>query len=214
MRISGEHVLERPVALVWDALLDPVVLVGTIPGCSRLERLPGDAGEHAYAMTVTAGVAAIKGTYDGTCTLGDLVEHESLTMHLQGAGAPGTVDARVAVRFEPAEGGTRITYDADATVGGMVGGVGQRMLTSVSRRMAAEFFGNVAAALAGGPAPAAVAPAVAGAAEREQPGTVYTTTGAGPDATAAGSAFWQGVATGAGLVLLGVFAGARWTRRP
>lgn len=214
MRISGEHVLERPVALVWDALLDPVVLVGTIPGCSRLERLPGDAGEHAYAMTVTAGVAAVKGTYDGTCTLGDLVEHESLTMHLQGAGAPGTVDARVAVRFEPAEGGTRITYDADATVGGMVGGVGQRMLTSVSRRMAAEFFGNVAAALAGGPAPAAVAPAVAGAAEREQPGTVYTTTGAGPDATAAGSAFWQGVATGAGLVLLGVFAGARWTRRP
>lgn len=214
MRISGEHVLERPVALVWDALLDPVVLVGTIPGCSRLERLPGDAGEHAYAMTVTAGVAAIKGTYDGTCTLGDLVEHESLTMHLQGAGAPGTVDARVAVRFEPAEGGTRITYDADATVGGMVGGVGQRMLTSVSRRMAAEFFANVADALAGGPAPAAVAPAVAGAAEREQPGTVYTTTGAGPDATAAGSAFWQGVATGAGLVLLGVFAGARWTRRP
>ena len=214
MRISAEHLLAQPVARVWDALLDPVVLVGTIPGCSRLERLAGADGEHAYAMTVTAGVAAIKGTYDGTCTLRDLVEHESLTMHLQGAGAPGTVDARVAVRFEDADGGTRITYDADATVGGMVGGVGQRMLTSVSRRMAGEFFGNVATALAGGPTPAAVAPSVAGAAEREQPGTVYTTTGPGPDAFATGNAFWQGVATGAGLVLLGVFAGARWTRRP
>ena len=214
MRISAEHLLAQPVARVWDALLDPVVLVGTIPGCSRLERLAGADGEHAYAMTVTAGVAAIKGTYDGTCTLRDLVEHESLTMHLQGAGAPGTVDARVAVRFEDADGGTRITYDADATVGGMVGGVGQRMLTSVSRRMAGEFFGNVATALAGGPTPAAVAPSVAGAAERAQPGTVYTTTGPGPDAFATGNAFWQGVATGAGLVLLGVFAGARWTRRP
>ncbi len=217
MRISGEHVLQRPVAQVWDALLDPVVLVGTIPGCSRLERLPGAEGEHAYAMTVTAGVASIKGTYDGTCTLGDLVEHESLTMHLQGAGAPGTVDARVAVRFEAVQDdgdGTRISYDADATVGGMVGGVGQRMLTSVSRRMAGEFFGNVATALAGGPAPAAVAPAVAGAAEREQPGTVYTSTGPGPSAAGATNAFWQGVATGAGLVLVGVYAGARWTRRP
>lgn len=214
MRISGEHALERPVAQVWDALLDPVVLVGTIPGCSRLERLPGADGEHAYAMTVTAGVAAIKGTYDGTCTLADLVEHESLTMHLQGAGAPGTVDARVAVRFAAVDGGTVITYDADATVGGMVGGVGQRMLTSVSRRMAGEFFGNVATALAGGPAPAAVAPAVAGVAEREQPGTVYTSTGPGPDASVSADGFWQGVATGAGLVLLGVFAGARWSRRP
>ena len=214
MRISAEHLLAQPVARVWEALLDPVVLVGTIPGCSRLERLAGADGEHAYAMTVTAGVAAVKGTYDGTCTLRDLVEHESLTMHLQGAGAPDTVDARVAVRFEDADGGTRITYEADATVGGMVGGVGQRMLTSVSRRMAGEFFGNVATALAGGPTPAAVAPSVAGAAEREQPGTVYTTTGPGPDAFAAGNGFWQGVATGAGLVLLGVFAGARWTHRP
>ena len=33
----------------------------TIPGCERLEA----TGENAYAMTVTAGVAAIKGTYAG-----------------------------------------------------------------------------------------------------------------------------------------------------
>ena len=49
------------------------------------------------------------------------------------------------VRFEGNPDGTttRVSYDADAVVGGMVGGVGQRMLTCVSRRMAAEFFGNV-----------------------------------------------------------------------
>ena len=38
----------------------------------------------------------------------------------------------------------------------MIGGVGQRMLTRVSRRMAGEFFGNVDAAIAGGPVAAAV----------------------------------------------------------
>ena len=96
-------------------------------------------------MTVTAGVAAIKGTYSGACTLTDLTPHESLVMSLSGAGAPGTIDATVQVGFSDAdEGGTRISYDADAVVGGMVGGVGQRMLTSVSRRMANEFFDNVA----------------------------------------------------------------------
>ena len=145
MKITGSDVVPFPVARVWDALLDPQVLVGTIPGCERLET----TGEHTYDMTVTAGVAAIKGTYAGTCALSDLKQHESLVMRLQGAGAPGTVDATVNVYFgEPEPGHTKIDYDADAVVGGMVGGVGQRMLTSVSKRMAAEFFANVGAAIA------------------------------------------------------------------
>ena len=123
------------------------MLVRTIPGCERLEA----TGENAYAMTVTAGVASIKGTYAGSCELRDLVEHESLVMKLDGAGAPGTIGATVNVRFTPEGSTTRVSYDADAVVGGMIGGVGQRMLTSVSRRMAGEFFGNVDAAIAGGP---------------------------------------------------------------
>ncbi|MCW2738167.1 carbon monoxide dehydrogenase subunit G, partial [Nocardioides sp.] len=146
MKFTQEFVLAAPVAQAWDALLDPAVLVRTIPGCERLE----STGENAYAMTVTAGVASIKGTYAGSCALRDLVEHESLVMKLDGAGAPGTIGATVNVRFTPEGSSTRISYDADAVVGGMIGGVGQRMLSSVSKRMAGEFFGNVDAVLAGG----------------------------------------------------------------
>ena len=154
MKFTGENVLAAPVEQAWDALLDPAVLVRTIPGCEKLEA----TGENAYAMTVTAGVASIKGTYAGSCELRDLVEHESLVMKLDGAGAPGTIGATVSVSFTPEGSSTRISYDADAVVGGMIGGVGQRMLTSVSRRMAGEFFGNVDGVLAGtAPAPAAVA---------------------------------------------------------
>src|SRR5919112_969132 len=147
MKFTGENVLAAPVEQAWDALLDPAVLVRTIPGCERLEA----TGENAYAMTVTAGVAAIKGTYSGSCPLSDLQPHQSLVMKLQGAGAPGTIGADVSVGFADAGGGrTTITYEADAVVGGMVGGVGQRMLASGSRRMAGEFFGNVDSAIAGG----------------------------------------------------------------
>jgi uncharacterized protein len=203
MKISGANVLPLPVAQVWDALLDPRVLVRTIPGCERLET----TGDNTYAMTVTAGVAAIKGTYDGTCSLSDLKEHESLTMRLQGAGAPGTVDATVDVRFEDVGAeGTRISYDADAVVGGMVGGVGQRMLASVSKRMAAEFFGNVGATV-GGPA---VAAPVAERAGVEAPAGVYT---APARPAGVSNDFVKGIAVGAGLVLLGVVAGSVFGRR-
>lgn len=202
MKISGADVLPFPVDQVWDALLDPAVLVATIPGCSRLET----TAEHTYAMTVTAGVAAIKGTYDGSCALSDLVPHTSLVMRLQGAGAPGTIDATVAVTFEQTTEGSRIAYDADAVIGGMVGGVGQRMLSSVARRMAGEFFGNVGDALTRPPVPGAPV-----AAPQAGPGQVFVA----PPASRASSPddFLKGIVVGAGLVLLGVVAQGLFGRR-
>ena len=214
MKFTGENVLDAPVDQAWDALLDPAVLVRTIPGCERLEA----TGDNAYAMTVTAGVASIKGTYAGSCQLTDLVEHESLVMKLDGAGAPGTIGATVNVRFTPEGSSTRVSYDADAIVGGMIGGVGQRMLTSVSRRMAGEFFGNVDTAIAGGLVEAPAAGLVTGASAPSSTsgevaqGQVFT---APAKVSAAGSRqeFLTGVAVGAGLVVLGVVVGGIFGRR-
>ena len=210
MKFTGENVLDAPVDQAWDALLDPSVLVRTIPGCERLEALdPAVSGDNAYAMTVTAGVASIKGTYAGSCVLTDLVEHESLVMKLDGAGAPGTIGATVNVRFTPEGAATKVSYDADAVVGGMIGGVGQRMLTSVSRRMAGEFFGNVDGVLAGGGAAAPLVEQGAPPPSRDQePGQVFTAP-AKPVAGGPSQEFLLGVAVGAGLVALGVLLGRR-----
>lgn len=212
MKFTGEHVLAATPEQVWGALLDPAVLVATIPGCERLVA----TGDNAYDMTVTAGVAAVKGTYAGTCRLDRLQPHESLVMELQGAGAPGTIGATVSVTFAAAgEAGTRIGYDADAVVGGMLGGVGQRMLTSVSRRMAAEFFGNVERAIAHPAAPAGTpAPADAATSDVAAPaGAVFTAPAAPAGRPGARGDFLAGVAVGAGLVALGVVLGSVF-RRP
>ncbi|MCW2758516.1 MAG: carbon monoxide dehydrogenase [Nocardioidaceae bacterium] len=210
MKISGENVVHAPVQQVWDALLDPAVLVSTIPGCERLE----ETGANTYAMTVSAGVAAIKGTYDGTCTLSDLHEPGSLTMRLDGSGAPGTIGATVAVSFgDNGDGTTVLHYDADAVVGGMIGGVGQRMLTSVSRRMAAEFFGNVEKAITDPPqVPAGRAASAASGVETDGP-RVFTAPPRASDGGLDEQSFLKGIAVGAGLVLLGVLAGRLSARR-
>lgn len=211
MKVTGDAVLHAPVEKVWDALLDPEVLVRTIPGCERLEA----SGEHSYAMTVTAGVAAIKGTYAGSCDLTDLVRHDSLVMKLDGAGAPGTIGATVRVGFaDEGEGTTRLTYDADAVVGGMVGGVGQRMLTSVSRRMAGEFFGNVDGVLTGasGTDEAPGEPGEQATRETAKTGRVFSAP-AKPAGGRPQEGFLAGVAVGAGLVLAGVIVGGIFGRR-
>jgi carbon monoxide dehydrogenase subunit G len=184
--------------------------VRTIPGCERLET----TGENAYDMTLTVGVAAIRGTYTGSCRLADLEPHRSLRLAAQGSGAPGTIDADVAVRFEGnGDGTTTLTYEADTVVGGMIGGVGQRMLSSVTRRLAVEFFTAVERELLAGPT-AATVPTQASAQEQvgPTPGQVF----AASPRPAAGSPsrdFLAGVAVGAGLVALGVALGVVAGRR-
>ena len=52
-------------------------------------------------------------------------------------------------RLSEQDGATRLEYDADAVVGGVIGGVGQRMLTGVAKKMAGEFFAGVDDVLTG-----------------------------------------------------------------
>lgn len=157
MKVQGNAVLNAPAQQVWAALNDPAVLARTIPGCERLE----ETGPAAYRMTLTMGVASIKGTYLGTVQLTDQVPPASFVLKAAGSGGPGTVSAEVHVALEDLDGGrTRLTYDADAVVGGVIGGVGQRMLTGVAKRTAGEFFASVDDVLTGKAAlaPAAVPP--------------------------------------------------------
>ena len=205
MKLSGDATLQASVEKVWDALLDPAVLVRTIPGCERLETI----GEHQYAMTVTVGVAAVRGTYAGTCTLHDLVEPTSLRLTAEGSGAPGTIAADVeATLRRNADGTTSISYDCQMVVGGMIAGVGQRMLGSVSRRLTGEFLKAVDEVLLGVPAavPLSAVPATGAPGAPE----VHLA----PRAPAGGNQeFLKGVAVGAGLVTLGVLLGTRLGRR-
>jgi carbon monoxide dehydrogenase subunit G len=205
MKITGDATVAAPVDQVWAALLDPAVLVRTIPGCERLET----TGPNAYAIVVSAGVAAIRGVYSGSCALSDLQEHESLKLSVQGSGASGTIAADVALRFQDrGDGTTGLAYDAETIVGGMLGGVGQRMLGSVSKRMAGEFFGNVQDVLSGvAPAtPVGVSGGPASTGAAETPGVFLAPPRPGVGPTDLRS-FLTGVAVGAGLVTLGVGLG-------
>src|SRR5262249_44334876 len=143
MKISGDAILHGSADKVYAALCDPAVLVRTIPGCERLERV----GPDAYTMVVSAGVAAVKGRYAGEVMLTDQEPPHRFTLKASGSGAPGTVSASVRVQLTGGDNGTTtpttLTYDADAVVGGAVGGVGQRVLAGVARRTAGEFFAAV-----------------------------------------------------------------------
>jgi carbon monoxide dehydrogenase subunit G len=140
MKVTGAHVLHAPRQRVWDALQDPAVLVRTIPGCHSLEAV----GDGAYSARVHAGVASIKGTYDGRVVLSEQDAPNSYVLRATGSGGPGTIDATATVRLADGDDGTTsVEYDADAVIGGAIGGVGQRVLVGVAKRNATAFFSAV-----------------------------------------------------------------------
>jgi uncharacterized protein len=210
MKVNGTATLNAPRDAVWVALNDPAVLARTIPGCQQLE----EVGPDAYRMTLTAGVASIKGTYTGDVALTDQEQPGAFTLRATGAGAPGTVQADVRVTLADAgDGTTRLDYDADAVVGGMIGGVGQRVLTGVAKKTAGEFFKAVDDVLTG-KAPSVPTP-------REEtahpvavpPGAPVVFTAPAPGPTVAGSEFLRGAVFGAVVALAGVLVGGLVARR-
>ncbi|MEW9549324.1 carbon monoxide dehydrogenase subunit G [Nonomuraea sp. NPDC050783] len=219
MRVAGSAVIGVQRERLWAALQDPAVLVRTIPGCERLE----ETGPGAYRMTVNAGVASVKGVYQGEVVLAEPVPPESFTLRARGQGAPGTVEAVVRLRLSEESGqdggqeggqggGTRVEYDAEAVIGGMIGGVGQRMLGSVAKRTAGQFFAAVERHLSGGAEVGERADAVeVRGAVHERPVAARAQAGTRP---------WVMLAsfgTGAGVALTGVAVGwllGRGSRRP
>jgi carbon monoxide dehydrogenase subunit G len=212
MRVVGEATLHAPIDRVWAALNDPAVLVRTIPGCERLEA----TGPDAYSMTVTAGVASIRGTYSGEVKLHDQRPPGAFVMSASGAGAPGTVSTEVQVRLDEVGGATQLNYDADAVVGGVIGGVGQRMLAGVAKKLAGEFFAAVDDVLTGqAPEPAGAAATAEGlpavyADPDARPGLYVAPPKPG---RAVPEGFAAGAVVGAIIALAGVVVGGLLGRR-
>ncbi len=188
MKLSGTAELHAPVERVYAALADPGVLVRTIPGCKQLETVGADD----YRMTVTAGVASIKGTYLGSVKIVNQDPPHGYTLKASGQSAAGSIDASAIIRLSGNGASTTVLeYDADAVVAGAIGGVGQRMLSGAAKKLAGEFFAAVDRDLEYGPAGAQAAgePVAVPAAGAAQPGAAAAGAGAPAAATAQGAIF-------------------------
>jgi carbon monoxide dehydrogenase subunit G len=139
MKLEGSYEVRAPRQKVWSAFLDPETLRKAIPGCEKLEMV----GPDEYKATLKIGVAAVKGTFEGKVRLSDKKASDSYRLSAEGSGGPGFVRADTLISLSDIEGGTRVSYSADVQVGGLIAGVGQRMLGGVSKMMADQFFNRM-----------------------------------------------------------------------
>ena len=136
MKIEGTQELHAPRERVYAALTEPQVLQRCIPGCESLEK----TGDDSYAVTIKAGIGAIKGIFKGHVHLEDMRAPEHYRIVVDGKGGPGFVKGSGDFDLEDTGGATLIKYTGELQVGGAIAGIGQRMIEGAAKMMAARFF--------------------------------------------------------------------------
>jgi carbon monoxide dehydrogenase subunit G len=136
MKVEGAYTFPGQPQQVWNLLLDPESLRTCIPG---VESLTETAPDH-WDTVMKVGVAAIKGTYKGKIAIVDKQEPLVYTLQVEGSGGPGFVKGTAKIMLEPQAAATLVKVEGDGQVGGMLAGVGQRMLPGVAKMLMNQFF--------------------------------------------------------------------------
>ena len=137
--------LHAPAEQVWQAILDPVYLQKSIPGCESLVQ----RSAQAYEATVKVGLGPLSVRFKSEVTLSDLQAPESLSMGFVGqAGALGSGQGIAQVRFEPTtDGGTDLHWWVQVQLSGRLAQFGNRLVEASARKLSEEFFQRFSAVL-------------------------------------------------------------------
>ena len=143
MEISGSYTFNASTDRVWALLMNPGVISSCIPGCDRFE----PDGEDRYNVTLTVGLAAITGTYNGTVVLAEKIPLKSYRLVVEGQGRPGFVKGSSAIALRAEAGTTIVDVSGLVQTGGPIARVGQRLIGGVAKMMLDRFFACLQAKL-------------------------------------------------------------------
>ena len=144
LEMSGEYVLPQSRERVYAALNDPEMLKKCIPGCEELVK----ESDNEFAAVVKLAVGPVSARFKGRVRLEELDPPNGYRIAGEGeGGVAGFAKGGATVQLTEVPEGTKLTYQAEANVGGKIAQLGQRLLAGTSKKIADKFFANFTAAL-------------------------------------------------------------------
>ena len=146
MTMNGEVQLPAPRQIVWAKLNDPEVLKASIPGCEELEK----TDEHSFHAVAKMKVGPVSARFKGKVTLSDIDPPNGYKISGEGeGGVAGFAKGGATVGLADKDGGTLLSYNVEAQIGGKLAQLGQRLINGAAKKLADEFFANFAKAVEG-----------------------------------------------------------------
>src|ERR1700737_215776 len=137
MVMNGEVQLPAAREVVWAKLNDAEVLKACIPGCESLAKL---SDPEFQAVEVTK-IGPVKAKFKGKVRLSDLDPPNGYRISGEGdGGVAGFARGGAKVSLSDKDGGTLLSYDVEAQIGGKLAQLGQRLINSAAKKTADDFF--------------------------------------------------------------------------
>jgi uncharacterized protein len=141
MTMNGEVELPASREVVWAKLNDPEVLKACIPGCEELEK----TDEQNFRAVAKVKVGPVSARFKGKVTLSDLDPPNGYKISGEGEGGiAGFAKGGATVGLAEKDGGTLLSYNVEAQIGGKLAQLGQRLIGGTAKKLADQFFSNFA----------------------------------------------------------------------
>ena len=148
LEIAGEEMLDAPMDTVWATLNDPDCLTQCIPGCKSMTEL----GPDDYSVDMQLKVASVGGTFGGKIALSEKQPPSHCRISVSGSGTLGHGNGTAEFVLTAIDATTtRLSYTGQGEIGGLVAGVGQRILKGVAKHLTGKFFTGLRQTLAAPP---------------------------------------------------------------
>lgn len=150
MELKGGYKIAADRETVWKAINDPDMLRACIPGCEALEKV----SDTEFTATVKSRVGPVSARFTGAVTLEDINAPESYRIVGEGkGGVAGFAKGGAVVKLTEEGDLTVLIYDADAKIGGKLAQIGSRLVRGTAKKLADQFFKNLAEKIAPGTEP-------------------------------------------------------------
>lgn len=141
MKLSGNYTVPIERERAYRLMQDPAVLARAMPGCDHLALIAPDE----YEMRMKMVFSSIQGLFAGKVRIADRNPPEGFRLIVEGSGKIGFMKGEGLLTFTSLYTSTDIHYEGDVQVGGMIAGVGQRLLDTTSRFLIKKFFEKLTA---------------------------------------------------------------------
>jgi len=129
MTMTGEVQLPALRETVWQKLNDAEVLKACIPGCEELNK----KSDTEFDAVAVSKIGPVKARFRGSVHLTNLDPPKGYKISGEGnGGIAGFAKGGASITLTETDGGTLLTYEVEAQIGGKLAQLGQRLVNGAA----------------------------------------------------------------------------------
>lgn len=140
MELKGRQKVNAAPAILWKMLMDTDTLSKIIPGITKLEK----TGEHSYSSFLELKLGPFSVSFEGDAQMEDITDQKGFTLKMQQHSKMGNVNSVMTIGLiRGNEDETEVVFDGNLKITGILGSMGDGVLSTAANVITRQFFANL-----------------------------------------------------------------------